>query len=279
MSIDGHRPRRRCPTGRSPRCGPRDRLRLPAVLPARRSVGARQRRRRACSTPAPRPSGATARRRRSSGRASRTGSPTGRTSSRAASASGSPSRGRSSAPTDPVRRRADRQPRHGRRPRRRRAAARAERRRDDGRRHHARARDRGGSAAADRAARRPGRGSTRRRLMELAPSRLSPRDVLRVGAVGLAARRLRAALSALGIAIGIAAMVAVLAISESSKADLLVVARPARDEPAHRRARADDLRRGRGAARHGGPDGRADRAGRDGHRDRIGRRGPSTARS
>ena len=57
--------------------------------------------------------------------------------------------------------------------------------------------------------------------MELAPSRLAPRDVLRVGAVGLRARRLRAALSALGIAIGIAAMVAVLAISESSKADLL----------------------------------------------------------
>jgi putative ABC transport system permease protein len=45
--------------------------------------------------------------------------------------------------------------------------------------------------------------------------------VLGVGAVGLAARKLRATLSALGIAIGIAAMVAVLAISESSKADLL----------------------------------------------------------
>ncbi len=58
-------------------------------------------------------------------------------------------------------------------------------------------------------------------MTELAPSRLSARDVLRVGAVGLRARRLRAALSALGIAIGIAAMVAVLAISESSKADLL----------------------------------------------------------
>jgi putative ABC transport system permease protein len=57
--------------------------------------------------------------------------------------------------------------------------------------------------------------------MELAPSRLSPRDVLSVGSVGLSARKLRAALSALGIAIGIAAMVAVLAISESSKADLL----------------------------------------------------------
>jgi putative ABC transport system permease protein len=57
--------------------------------------------------------------------------------------------------------------------------------------------------------------------VELAPSRLAPGDVVRVGAVGLASRRLRAALSALGIAIGIAAMVAVLAISESSKADLL----------------------------------------------------------
>ena len=57
--------------------------------------------------------------------------------------------------------------------------------------------------------------------MELIASRLAPRDVLRVGSVGLAARKLRATLSALGIAIGIAAMVAVLAISESSKADLL----------------------------------------------------------
>jgi putative ABC transport system permease protein len=57
--------------------------------------------------------------------------------------------------------------------------------------------------------------------VELAPSRLLAGDVLRVGAVGLLSRRLRASLSALGIAIGIAAMVAVLAISESSKADLL----------------------------------------------------------
>jgi putative ABC transport system permease protein len=57
--------------------------------------------------------------------------------------------------------------------------------------------------------------------VELSPSRLLPGDVLRVGAVGLLSRRLRASLSALGIAIGIAAMVAVLAISESSKSDLL----------------------------------------------------------
>ena len=57
--------------------------------------------------------------------------------------------------------------------------------------------------------------------MELAPSRLLPADVLRVGGIGLRTRRLRATLSALGIAIGIAAMVAVLAISESSKSDLI----------------------------------------------------------
>lgn len=52
-------------------------------------------------------------------------------------------------------------------------------------------------------------------------SRLLPTDLLRVGSVGLRTRRLRAALSAVGIAIGIASMVAVLGISESSKADLV----------------------------------------------------------
>ena len=57
--------------------------------------------------------------------------------------------------------------------------------------------------------------------MDLAPSRLLPADVLRVGAIGLLSRKLRASLSALGISIGIAAMVSVLAISESSKAELL----------------------------------------------------------
>jgi ABC-type lipoprotein release transport system permease subunit len=51
--------------------------------------------------------------------------------------------------------------------------------------------------------------------------RLGPRDRLGVAVTGLRTRRLRAALSALGIAIGIAAMVAVLGISESSRADLL----------------------------------------------------------
>jgi putative ABC transport system permease protein len=56
---------------------------------------------------------------------------------------------------------------------------------------------------------------------ELPQSRLSPRDVLRVGSIGLRTRRLRATLSALGISIGIATVVAVLGISESSRAGLL----------------------------------------------------------
>jgi putative ABC transport system permease protein len=50
---------------------------------------------------------------------------------------------------------------------------------------------------------------------------LTPLDLVRVGAVGLRTRKLRAALSALGIAIGIASMVAVLGISDSSRAELL----------------------------------------------------------
>jgi len=58
-------------------------------------------------------------------------------------------------------------------------------------------------------------------VSQLAPSRLLPRDVLREASIGLRTRRLRAALSVLGIAIGIASLVAVLGISESSKADLL----------------------------------------------------------
>lgn len=51
-------------------------------------------------------------------------------------------------------------------------------------------------------------------------SRLLPRDVLRSGSVGLRARKVRAFLSALGIAIGIAAMVSVLGISASSRAEV-----------------------------------------------------------
>ncbi|GLI01298.1 ABC transporter permease [Phytohabitans aurantiacus] len=54
----------------------------------------------------------------------------------------------------------------------------------------------------------------------LSPARLGPRDVARVGGAGLRTRPLRVFLSALGIAIGIAAMTAVVGISSSSRADL-----------------------------------------------------------
>jgi putative ABC transport system permease protein len=51
--------------------------------------------------------------------------------------------------------------------------------------------------------------------------RIAPSDLLRMASVGLRTRRLRAALSALGIAIGVAAIVAVLGLSSSSQAGLL----------------------------------------------------------
>ncbi|MFF9073525.1 ABC transporter permease [Streptomyces sp. NPDC014735] len=56
---------------------------------------------------------------------------------------------------------------------------------------------------------------------DLRPSRLPLSDIARVGAFGLRARRARVVLSALGIAIGIATMVAVVGLSESSRADLM----------------------------------------------------------
>jgi putative ABC transport system permease protein len=54
-----------------------------------------------------------------------------------------------------------------------------------------------------------------------AGGRLGPKDGLRVASVGLRARPLRAALSALGIAIGTAAIVGVLGLSASSQAGLI----------------------------------------------------------
>jgi putative ABC transport system permease protein len=54
----------------------------------------------------------------------------------------------------------------------------------------------------------------------LSPARMALRDVVRVGAAGLRTRPSRALLSALGIAIGIAAMVAVVGISSSSREQL-----------------------------------------------------------
>jgi putative ABC transport system permease protein len=54
-----------------------------------------------------------------------------------------------------------------------------------------------------------------------APATLRPSDLARLAAAGLRTRKLRAALSALGIAIGVAAIVAVLGLSASSQNGLL----------------------------------------------------------
>ncbi len=54
-----------------------------------------------------------------------------------------------------------------------------------------------------------------------APARLRPGDLAGLASVGLRTRRLRAGLSALGIAIGVAAIVAVLGLARSSQAGLL----------------------------------------------------------
>ena len=51
-------------------------------------------------------------------------------------------------------------------------------------------------------------------------SRLRPTDLLGLGSAGLVAKPARAILSALGVAVGVAAMVAVLGISSSSQAKL-----------------------------------------------------------
>jgi putative ABC transport system permease protein len=58
-------------------------------------------------------------------------------------------------------------------------------------------------------------------VIEKKPSRLAPADMARAAGIGLRTRRLRSILSAVGIMIGIGAMVAVLGLSESSKSDLL----------------------------------------------------------
>ena len=55
----------------------------------------------------------------------------------------------------------------------------------------------------------------------LQPSRLHFIDLLRTATIGMRTRKQRSALSALGIMIGIAALVAVLGLSQSSKAELL----------------------------------------------------------
>ena len=59
----------------------------------------------------------------------------------------------------------------------------------------------------------------------LPAARLRPADQAALASVGLRTRKLRATLSALGIAIGVAAIVAVLGLAASAKAELLA------DEP------------------------------------------------
>jgi putative ABC transport system permease protein len=57
--------------------------------------------------------------------------------------------------------------------------------------------------------------------VRLTPARLRPSDLALLATIGVRTRRLRSALSALGIAIGVAAIVAVLGLSSSSQAGLL----------------------------------------------------------
>jgi putative ABC transport system permease protein len=63
--------------------------------------------------------------------------------------------------------------------------------------------------------------TTSGRPATLAPARLRPGDLAALGSIGLRTRKLRAGLSALGIAIGVAAIVAVLGLAASSQAALL----------------------------------------------------------
>jgi putative ABC transport system permease protein len=58
-------------------------------------------------------------------------------------------------------------------------------------------------------------------IAALGTHRMRPADLARLSAVGMRTRKLRAVLSALGIAIGVAAIVAVLGLSSSSQAGLL----------------------------------------------------------
>ncbi len=78
------------------------------------------------------------------------------------------------------------------------------------------------SAMAERlGSRRRGRPDRRRKQPGPGSARMPLRELLLIALQGLRTRRLRAALSALGIAIGIGAMVAVVGVSSSSQANLL----------------------------------------------------------
>ena len=185
-------------------------------------------------------------------------------------------------------RRADRQPRLGRRRRSAGALRRAARRRHHDRPDHARRPDRLAAAPADRDARRSrgrrhgrsGRGAEREPASPWPasrrprPARLGPADTVRVGATGLRTRPVRVLLSALGIAIGIAAMVSVVGISASSRAELDRALGSPRHEPAHRGAGGDADRHAGAAAGRVRSDDPSDPAGDLGDRDRHRAAGP-----
>ena len=213
---DARRPRARRPARAA------DRLRLPAVLPAGRDERAGERRAGdAVQRHADRRARSAARVRAGARRARAPAAPSPRPAQRRrAPARGDRAGGRGAA-GDRVRRRADREPRLALGRRDHDVAARAARRGDDGRRHHPRPRPRGGAAAAACACATGAWRWTRERRPPRPGRACCPPTSLRVGAVGLRTRRLRAALSALGIAIGIASMVAVLGLSASSRAGLL----------------------------------------------------------
>ena len=159
---------------------------------------------------------------------------------------------------DRARRRADREPRQHHRRIDHGAHPRAQRRRRHDPHDHARRGPRRSAAAPDPDAGRPGGLRHRRRSRRHERRRAGDcgcKDGLRVASVGLRARPLRAALSALGIAIGTAAIVAVLGLSVLLAGRAARGDRPARHEPADRRGRAEPHRgRGEAAARGAGAD-------------------------
>ena len=122
---------------------------------------------------------------------------------------------------DRARRRTDREPRQHHRRIDHGAHPGAQRRRRHDHHDHPRCGPRRSAASPDPDARRPGGLRYRRAVSADGRGDCGLQDGLRVASVGLRARPLRAALSALGIAIGTAAIVAVLGLSASSQAGLL----------------------------------------------------------
>src|SRR6516165_4266257 len=254
----GHRPRCRrfAGPGSGGAAGRGDWVHLPAVLPRRaRDRGGQRRRRAAVPRDGARATAAAGRSSAGAGRARAQAArpPDPAVRGGAAAGRGRPRPGRPAGHR--AGRRADRQPGPENRHRTAGTARRAQRGGHHDRGHHPRPAGRRPDAPPDHHARRPhhhrhrrprrppaaGRrpGSTARRNPTMtaatlpsspAPAgrpsrlyrrRLRPADLAHLAAVGLRTRKLRASLSALGIAIGVAAIVAVLGLSASSQAGLL----------------------------------------------------------